>query len=148
MSRSVLTRAALYAALAVAALVFLVPSFVRPAPAFWPWRQPIRLGLDLQGGTHLLYGVDIDQAVDNTVDQTLEDLMRLSLRARGVTSLPFVWFWPDGAPSCAIVTHDVETEVGRDRCSWLMDLDDSYGIKKQTVLDRLAAFFDRYYALG
>jgi type I restriction enzyme R subunit len=27
-------------------------------------------------------------------------------------------------------------------------VDDSYGIKKQTVLDRLAAFFDRYYALG
>jgi type I restriction enzyme, R subunit len=26
--------------------------------------------------------------------------------------------------------------------------DDSYGIKKQTVLDRLAAFFDRYYTLG
>jgi type I restriction enzyme R subunit len=25
---------------------------------------------------------------------------------------------------------------------------DLYGIKKQTVLDRLAAFFDRYYALG
>ena len=26
--------------------------------------------------------------------------------------------------------------------------DDGYGIKKQTVLDRLAAFFDRYFALG
>ena len=26
--------------------------------------------------------------------------------------------------------------------------DDSYGIKKQTVLDRLAAFFDRYFVLG
>jgi type I restriction enzyme, R subunit len=26
--------------------------------------------------------------------------------------------------------------------------DDSYGVKKQTVLDRLAAFFDRYFALG
>ena len=26
--------------------------------------------------------------------------------------------------------------------------DDSYGLKKQTVLDRLAAFFDRYFALG
>jgi len=67
--------------------------------------------------------------VDNTVDQVLEHLLLLSLRARGVTSLPFVWFWPDGAPSCAIVTHDVETVVGRDRSSWLMDLDDSYGIK-------------------
>src|SRR5213076_2075868 len=61
----------------VAALVFLVPSFVRPAPAFWPWRQPIRLGLDLQGGTHLLYGVDIDQAIDNTVDRQLQNLERV-----------------------------------------------------------------------
>ena len=26
--------------------------------------------------------------------------------------------------------------------------DDVYGIRKQTVLDRLAAFFDRYFALG
>jgi type I restriction enzyme R subunit len=26
--------------------------------------------------------------------------------------------------------------------------DDGYGIKKQTVLDRLAAFFDRYLALS
>jgi hypothetical protein len=31
--------------------------------------------------------------------------------------------------SCAIVTHDVETEAGRDRCSWLMDEDDQYQIK-------------------
>jgi hypothetical protein len=43
--------------------------------------------------------------------------------------VPFVWFWPHGAPSCAIVTHDVETSVGRDRCSWMMDEDDRYGIK-------------------
>jgi type I restriction enzyme R subunit len=26
--------------------------------------------------------------------------------------------------------------------------DDGYGIRKQTVLDRLSAFFDRYFALG
>jgi type I restriction enzyme R subunit len=26
--------------------------------------------------------------------------------------------------------------------------DDIYGMKKQTVLDRLTAFFDRYFALG
>ena len=77
MSRTVLTRAALYVALALAALVFLVPTFVRPAPAFWPWRQPIRLGLDLQGGTHLLYGVEIDQAIDNTVDRQMQELERV-----------------------------------------------------------------------
>ena len=67
--------------------------------------------------------------VDNTVDEILERLLMLSLRSQGVESVPFVWFWPNGAPSCAIVTHDVETAVGRDRCSWLMDVDDSFGIK-------------------
>src|SRR5262249_30277831 len=63
-SRSVLYRELLFAALAVAAVVFLLPTFVRPAPAWWPWQRPVRLGLDLQGGTHLLYGVDIEQAID------------------------------------------------------------------------------------
>jgi len=67
--------------------------------------------------------------VDDTVDQILERLLLLSLRSQAMAGVPFVWFWPDGAPSCAIVTHDVETAVGRDRCSWLMDVDDSYGIK-------------------
>ena len=67
--------------------------------------------------------------VDVTVEQLLENLVRLCLQTHGVARLPFVWFWPDGAPSCAIVTHDVETAVGRDRCSWLMDVDDGYGIK-------------------
>jgi type I restriction enzyme R subunit len=27
-------------------------------------------------------------------------------------------------------------------------VDDVYGIKKQAVLDRLGAFFDRYFSLG
>lgn len=67
--------------------------------------------------------------VDDTVDQILERLLLLSLRARGIPRVPFVWFWPDGAPSCAIMTHDVETSVGRDRCAWLMDVDESHGIK-------------------
>jgi hypothetical protein len=67
--------------------------------------------------------------IDSTVDQILEHLLLLSLRSRDIISIPFVWFWPDGAPSCAIVTHDVETAVGRDRCPWLMDMDDSFGIK-------------------
>ncbi len=76
MSRSVLYRVLLFVVLTAATVVFLVPTFIRPAPAFWPWRQPVRLGLDLQGGTHLLYGVDIEQAIDNTVDRHVRDLER------------------------------------------------------------------------
>jgi hypothetical protein len=66
--------------------------------------------------------------VDFTVDTLHEELLRLSMQAAGVRKAPFVWFWPEGAPSCLIVTHDVETSVGRDFTSQLMDLDEAYGI--------------------
>jgi hypothetical protein len=51
------------------------------------------------------------------------------LKARGQSSMPFVWFWPDGASACAMVTHDVEGQAGLDRCDELMDIDDSFVIK-------------------
>ena len=67
--------------------------------------------------------------VDRAVDQTMFDLLMLSCRAHGEKKIPFIWFWPEGATGAAIVTHDVETGVGRDFCKTLMDIDDSYGIK-------------------
>src|SRR5207249_5785220 len=67
--------------------------------------------------------------VDRTVDDILERLFVLALKAHAVEQIPFIWFWPEGAPSCAILTHDVEALAGRNFCSRLMDLDDSVGIK-------------------
>lgn len=67
--------------------------------------------------------------VDCSVDNLLEQLMLLSLRATGVGRIPFIWFWPEGHSSCAIMTHDVETIAGREFCQRLMDVDDSFGIK-------------------
>ena len=67
--------------------------------------------------------------VDRTVDNVMERLLLLSLRASRQPEIPFVWFWPNGATSCAIMTHDVETLVGRDFCGSLMDIDDEFGIK-------------------
>ncbi len=67
--------------------------------------------------------------VDTSVESAIETALRLSMEAQGVKQIPFVWFWPDGAQACAVMTHDVETVPGRDFCSRLMDIDDSYGIK-------------------
>lgn len=67
--------------------------------------------------------------VDCSVDLLLERLLLFSLRASGAERIPFIWFWPEGKSSCAIMTHDVETKVGRDFCSTLMDIDDSFGVK-------------------
>jgi hypothetical protein len=67
--------------------------------------------------------------VDFTVDKLHEAYLQLFMEATGRKRVPFIWFWPEGAPSCLILTHDVETRTGRDFTSRLMDLDDSYGIK-------------------
>jgi hypothetical protein len=67
--------------------------------------------------------------VDFTVDTLHEKILRLSMEAAGLKRIPFIWFWPEGAPNCLIMTHDVETSAGRDFTRQLMDLDESYGIK-------------------
>jgi len=73
-SQSVTYRALLFVVLILAAVVVLVPTVAGPAPAWWPWKQPVRLGLDLQGGTHLLYQVDIEAALANTAERYARDL--------------------------------------------------------------------------
>jgi hypothetical protein len=67
--------------------------------------------------------------VDRTVDQLLEKLLALSMKAHRFERIPFIWFWPDGQKSCAILTHEVEESAGFDSCFPLMDMDGSFGIK-------------------
>jgi len=67
--------------------------------------------------------------VDRTVDSLYEMLLVASMQAQGADEIPFVWFWPNGSSACATVTHDIETTAGRDFCSALMDINDSFAIK-------------------
>lgn len=67
--------------------------------------------------------------VDFTVDTIHEQVLRLAMEAGGIERVPFIWFWPDGASNCLIMTHDVETATGRDFTSDLMSLDASRGIR-------------------
>jgi len=67
--------------------------------------------------------------VDATVERVHKKLLALALEAKGAAEIPFIWFWPRGLPSCAMMTHDVETSAGLKACPRLMDLDDAFGIK-------------------
>lgn len=67
--------------------------------------------------------------VDFTADSLHQEFLKLAMRVQGLTKIPFIWFWPDGASACAILTHDVETAAGRDFSSTLMDLDLKYGFR-------------------
>jgi hypothetical protein len=67
--------------------------------------------------------------VDCSVDTMFARLLLLCVKSSRAERIPFIWFWPQGAPSCAIMTHDVESESGRSFLPGLMDMDDSFGIK-------------------
>lgn len=84
--------------------------------------------------------------VDRTVDTLLEQLLLLSLKANNVQEVPFIWFWPDGANGCLVMTHDVETAEGRDFSRTLMDINDKFGIKSsfQVVPERRYAVPESY----
>jgi hypothetical protein len=67
--------------------------------------------------------------VDASLDLLFQRLLQRGMESAGIERLPFIWFWPEGHQAAAILTHDVETAAGRDFCSRLMDLNDSYGMR-------------------
>ncbi|MFQ5666284.1 MAG: protein translocase subunit SecD [Candidatus Binatia bacterium] len=72
-------RIALILGLTVIAAVYLVPSFVTDLPQFWKDYLPtqgVHLGLDLQGGTHLVMTVEVQKAIENALDHDIDELKR------------------------------------------------------------------------
>ncbi len=67
--------------------------------------------------------------VDTSVETLMQTAMTLVLKSSGTREVPFIWFWPDGADACVMMTHDVEGQAGAEFCEQVMDLDDSFGIK-------------------
>jgi len=67
--------------------------------------------------------------VDTSVEMLMRQAVALLLETRTVHEFPFIWFWPDGAPGCVMMTHDVEGPSGAQFAPQLMDLDERFGIK-------------------
>ena len=57
-------------AVIVATIIYVLPTF---KPELWPHKQ-INLGLDLQGGMHLVLEVDTFKAVEGQVERILEEI--------------------------------------------------------------------------
>lgn len=75
---NVVYRLAALALLVVASVVYLSPIVLPadfPLPSFLP-REPLHLGLDLRGGTHLLFTVDVEKAVENNLARGADELRR------------------------------------------------------------------------
>lgn len=89
MRQSVRARIILLTLLILASLIYLVPTFVEPLPGWWNnflTTSRIQLGLDLQGGTHLVLEVKVDKAIENSVERIRADLIKI-LREKGVSGV-------------------------------------------------------------
>jgi preprotein translocase subunit SecD len=82
-----LYRTLLFIGLTVVAVICLLPTIVQPLPDWLSFLQgnKVSLGLDLQGGTHLVLTVDVDQGVVNSLEVNADELRR-ELRKAGVKS--------------------------------------------------------------
>jgi len=66
--------------------------------------------------------------VDFTTEKLVDAVWQQLLRSQDLEELPFIWFWPEGQSSCCIMTHDVETAIGRDFCKTMMEMEKRHGI--------------------
>jgi preprotein translocase subunit SecD len=62
----------------VTAIIYILPSW---KPALWPHKQ-INLGLDLQGGMHLVLEVDTEKAIEGTVERISQEMRELLKKKR------------------------------------------------------------------
>ena len=85
MSKSIKWRGLLVLVLFLLALASLAPTFVPDRVPDWWSRtfEPIQLGLDLQGGMHLVLGVDVEKAVESRIDSVVDQAETL-LRERDI----------------------------------------------------------------
>jgi preprotein translocase subunit SecD len=77
MFKSLKIRLAITVAVCLVALYFLVPTFITQIPS--PWndyfpKDKIHLGLDLQGGMHLVLEIDSEKALESMVERMSVDL--------------------------------------------------------------------------
>ena len=78
MTKSLRLRLLTILAAVLIALLYLTPTlFEGQLPDWWGKYFPdekLHIGLDLQGGAHLLLGVEAEKAIENAADRTVEDL--------------------------------------------------------------------------
>ena len=71
-------RLIIVAVVITAAMIYLTPTI---RPGWWPYKT-INLGLDLQGGMHLVLEVETEKAVENSIERISQDMRSLLKKER------------------------------------------------------------------
>src|ERR1041384_3512588 len=76
MDRSLKIRTLILFGIIILCGAILAPTFSNTddLPSWFPFKKKINLGLDLQGGLHIVYSIDLDKAVDDRASELKRDL--------------------------------------------------------------------------
>ena len=76
MDRSLKIRTLILFGIIVLCAAILAPTFSsnEDLPSWFPFKKKINLGLDLQGGLHIVYSIDLDKAVDDRASEIKRNL--------------------------------------------------------------------------
>jgi len=83
MPRALKWKIALLVFLTVLSVILVLPSFYPNLPSWYLkhiYGQTLKLGLDLQGGMHLVLQVDVDKAIENALSAQVKDLQQVLAR--------------------------------------------------------------------
>ncbi|AEH44054.1 protein-export membrane protein SecD [Thermodesulfatator indicus DSM 15286] len=86
MSRTLKLKIALVVVLTIISVLLVLPSFCPNLPSWYYkyiYKHRLKLGLDLQGGMHLVLKVDIDKAIQNALNASVKDLQQ-TLARKGI----------------------------------------------------------------
>jgi SecD/SecF fusion protein len=87
MRKNIVWRLILVGLLTVLSIFIVLPSFINELPGWWKSLLPsakLNLGLDLKGGTYLVFGVDLDKAVNDDLTRKANEL-KSGLDDKGVS---------------------------------------------------------------
>lgn len=99
-------------------VIYLVPSFVNLGNSWWPTKNKLNYGLDIQGGLHLVMGVNVDEVTSlattrlaNSLDaEFIEDgLTGIKSSVRDGAKGEIVISYPSSAETASKIKNRIET---------------------------------------
>ena len=77
MIESIRIRTVLFLGFLAFSAIYLLPSLVELPQGWWFNRKKLSYGLDIQGGAHLVYSVDVNAVVNERIDRMARTLSNI-----------------------------------------------------------------------
>ena len=137
MSEGLRGRTILVALFGVFCCIYLLPNFIKLPENWWLHKKPLNYGLDIQGGAHLVYGVDVKGVLSERTERTARaiasELKELGVEAKVIAA----------GEAKDFVRIETKSDADRVKASGLIK--DQYSTMLQTLNDSGTVVEAKYF---